>query len=146
MLLVCCDFWVNWVILSNFRIFRCLPVRKNTRLHATETTVNLTKPNHPITQKSHSINKDSRHSRSKVSLESISFIFIWFLNFQLIGVPMVHVVQLYIFTSRAVILVLVLCFMFYVDYYNNAISNVSVVWLLLFAWVRVTIISQGPIQ
>ena len=36
------------MILSDFRIFRCLPVRKNRRLHTTETTVNLTKPNnHP---------------------------------------------------------------------------------------------------
>ena len=47
-LLIECDFWVNRVILSDFRIFRCLPVRKNRRLHTTETTVNLTKPNnHP---------------------------------------------------------------------------------------------------
>ena len=39
-----CDFWVDRVILSDFRIFRCLPVRKNRRLHTAETTVNLTKP------------------------------------------------------------------------------------------------------
>ena len=43
-----CDFWVDQVILSDFQIFRCLPIRKNRTLHITETTVNLTKPsNHP---------------------------------------------------------------------------------------------------
>ena len=47
-LLIECDFWVNRVILSDFLIFRCLPVRKNRSLHTAETTVNLTKPNnHP---------------------------------------------------------------------------------------------------
>ena len=34
-LLIECDFWVDQVILSNFRIFQCLPVRKNRRLHTT---------------------------------------------------------------------------------------------------------------
>ena len=49
-LLIECDFCVNRVILSDFRIFPCLPVRKNRRLHTTKTTVNVTKPNnHPIT-------------------------------------------------------------------------------------------------
>ena len=42
------SFWAMRVILSDFCDLRCLPVRKNRRLHTTESSVILTKPkNHP---------------------------------------------------------------------------------------------------
>ena len=42
-----CDFWVDPGDFERFFDFLCLPVKRNRRLHTTETAVDLKKPNNP---------------------------------------------------------------------------------------------------
>ena len=59
------------MILSNFSIFRCLPVRRNRRLHSTGLTINLTKPNnHPNSALNHLYSRCEWGSRAVLCILS----------------------------------------------------------------------------